>query len=55
MSYLTSLPANATLKDLREQYREPLVNLRPYAEALMRGPSPLSTAERELIAAYVRG
>jgi uncharacterized peroxidase-related enzyme len=29
--------------------------LRPYAERLMRGSSPLSTAERELLAAYVSG
>lgn len=55
MAYLQSLPAHATLKDLRERYAEPLLKLRPYSDALMRGPSPLSTAQRELIAAYVSG
>ena len=55
MPYLRSLPSNATLADLREQYTELLGLLRPYAERLMRGPSPLSPGERELIAAFVSG
>ncbi len=34
-------------------YADPLERLRPYADALMRGPSALTPGERELIAAYV--
>jgi uncharacterized peroxidase-related enzyme len=50
--HLRSLPEHATLLDLRRRY--PLLELlRPYADRLMRGPSPLTTGERELIAAYV--
>ena len=52
---LRSLPENATLADLRGIYGELLDHLRPYAEHLMRGPSPLTPGERELIAAYVSG
>jgi uncharacterized peroxidase-related enzyme len=52
MPLLRSLPEEATLLDLRRRY--PLLELlRPYAEGLMRGPSPLSVGEREVIAAYV--
>lgn len=52
---LRSLPNDATLADLRRRYADLLDLLRPYAERLMRGPSPFSPAERELIAAYVSG
>lgn len=55
MPLLRSLPEDATLADLRNRYAELFELLRPYAERLMRGPSPLSAAERELIAAYVSG
>jgi uncharacterized peroxidase-related enzyme len=52
---LRSLPNDATLADLRSRYADLLELLRPYAERLMRGPSPFTPAERELIAAYVSG
>lgn len=53
MSYLKSLPADAKLLDAlkaRPALARPLLE---YHEALLRGPSPFSVAERELIAAYV--
>jgi uncharacterized peroxidase-related enzyme len=53
--HLRSLPDGATLADLRSRYSDLLDLLRPYAERLMRGPSPFTPAERELIAAYVSG
>jgi uncharacterized peroxidase-related enzyme len=53
MPFLKSLPENATLVDLRRAHGELLEKLRPYANRLMRGPSPLSPGQRELIAAYV--
>jgi uncharacterized peroxidase-related enzyme len=52
---IRSLPENATLADLRNAYADPLERLRPYGDALMRGPSPFTPGERELIAAYVSG
>lgn len=55
MPLLRVLPPDATLADLRQTYADLLDHLRPYAERLMRGPSPLSPGERELIAAYVSG
>jgi len=55
MPLLRSLSANATLADLRQQYFDLFALLRPYAERLMRGPSPLTPGERELIAAFVSG
>lgn len=38
---------------LMRQFPETAVHLRGLAHALLRGPSPLTTGERELIAAYV--
>lgn len=55
MPYLDSLPEHATYADLREAYAALLDELRPFAQRLMRGPSPLTVAERELIAAFVSG
>lgn len=55
MPLLRSLPDNATLLDLRKTYSDLLEKLRPYGHQLMRGPSPLTPGERELIAAYVSG
>jgi uncharacterized peroxidase-related enzyme len=49
------LPENATLADLRAKYADLLELFRPYGERLMRGPSPFTPGERELIAAYVSG
>ena len=55
MALIRSLPENATLADLRRADTELFDKLRPYGHQLMRGPSPLSPGERELIAAYVSG
>jgi uncharacterized peroxidase-related enzyme len=55
MPLLPSLKADATLLDLFKAYPDssrPLIELN---EALLRGPSPFSEAERELIATYVSG
>ncbi len=53
MTYLPSLPQDAVLLDVFRAYPETARPLLDYHEALLRGPSPLSVAERELIAAYV--
>jgi uncharacterized peroxidase-related enzyme len=55
MALLRSLPENATLADLRRTCADLLEKLRPYGQRLMRGPSPLTPGERELIAAFVSG
>jgi len=55
MVLLRSLPENATLADLRRSYADLLEKLRPYGHRLMRGPSPLTPGQRELIAAFVSG
>jgi AhpD family alkylhydroperoxidase len=55
MPLLRSLPENATLADLRRTYADLLEKLRPYGHRLMRGPSPLTPGQRELIAAFVSG
>jgi uncharacterized peroxidase-related enzyme len=55
MAYLPSLPGDAVLLDVFRAYPGTAGPLLDYHEALLRGPSPLSVAERELIAAYVSG
>lgn len=55
MPHVRSLPENASLQDLRRTYSGLFDLMRPYAQQLMRGPSPLSEGERELIAAYTSG
>lgn len=55
MSYLSSLPDDAVLMNVFTLYPETSRPLLDYHEVVMRGPSPLSVAERELIAAYVSG
>lgn len=55
MPYLPELPANASLIDLFRAYPETAKPLIEFHEALLRGESPFSEAERELIAAYVSG
>jgi uncharacterized peroxidase-related enzyme len=55
MTYLPSLPDNAVLLDVFRAYPQTSGPLLEYHQALLRGPSPLSVAERELIAAYVSG
>jgi len=53
--HLNSLPDNAVLMDVFKLFPETSRPLLDYHEIVMRGPSPLSVAERELIAAYVSG
>lgn len=53
MAFLTSLPATATLLDLFRAYPETSTPLIEFHEALLRGKSPFSPGERELIATYV--
>jgi len=55
MAYLQSLPVVVVLLDVFRAYPETARPLLDYHRALMRGPSPLSVADRELIAAYVSG
>jgi uncharacterized peroxidase-related enzyme len=52
---LKSLPDDAVLMDVFKLYPETSRPLLDYHEVVMRGPSPFSVAERELIAAYVSG
>ncbi len=55
MPNLPSLPEGARLLDVFTRYPETTKPLIEYHEVLLRGPSPISVAERELIAAYVSG
>lgn len=55
MVYLPSLPGHAVLLDVFRAYPDTAGPLLDYHQAVLRGPSPLSVAERELIAAYVSG
>lgn len=55
MRKVRSLPEEPTLIDLRSRYADLFDLLRPYGQRLMRGPSPLTPGQRELIAAYVSG
>ena len=55
MPFLPSLPAESTLLAVLGRSPAAAAALLDYHEAVMRGDSPLSAAERELIAAYVSG
>lgn len=55
MSFLPSLRSEATLLDVFKTFPSNALPLLEYHEVLMRGTSPLSVAERELLAAYVSG
>jgi AhpD family alkylhydroperoxidase len=55
MGYLRSLPERAVLRDVFAAFPVTSRPLLEYHQALLRGPSPFSVAERELIAAYVSG
>ena len=55
MPYLTSLGAGASLIDLFKAFPATSAPLIQFHEALLRGPSPLTAVERELVAAYVSG
>ena len=53
MPHLPSLKRSATLLDLFRLFPETSKPLIEFHEALLRGPSPFSEGERELIATYV--
>jgi uncharacterized peroxidase-related enzyme len=53
MVFSKSLSKDAVLLDVFKAYPETSRPLIDYHETLLRGPSPLSVAERELIAAFV--
>src|SRR5882724_11743407 len=53
MSYLRSLEPDAGLLQIFQEFPEVARPLLEYHEVLLRGGSPFSAAERELIAAYV--
>src|SRR5262245_30306521 len=55
MSYLRALLPDAGLLQIFQAFREAARPLLKYHEVLLRGDSPLTTGERELIAAYVSG
>jgi uncharacterized peroxidase-related enzyme len=55
MSFLKSLPADAGLLQIFQAFPEIARPLIEYHEVLLRGDSPFTPAERELIAAYVSG
>ena len=53
MSFLPSLGSKVTLLDVFKKFPATALPLPEYHEILMRRPSPLELADRELIAAYV--
>lgn len=53
MPYLPSMAAKATLLDIFKKFPETSRPLIEFHEVLLRGPSPFSEGERELIAAFV--
>ncbi len=55
MTFLTSIAENGVLLDVFKAFPASARHLIMYHETVMRGPSPLTVAERELIAAYVSG
>lgn len=55
MPFLPSFRAEASLLDVFRAFPETSKPLLEFHEALLRGPSPFTEAERELIAAYVSG
>lgn len=55
MPYLRSLRAGASLLDVFKAFPETSTPLIEFHEALLRGPSPFTATERELIAAFVSG
>lgn len=55
MSFLKSLPFDAVLLNVFKSFPATAKPLLEYHEVLLRRPSPLTIAERELIAGYVSG
>ena len=55
MSFLTALPDDAVVLDILKLNKPAGIALTNFFTATMRSPSPLTVAEREMIAAYVSG
>lgn len=55
MPFLKSLPERASLFEVFQAYPNTAKPLLDFHEVLLRGESPLTVAQRELIAAYVSG
>ncbi len=55
MALFPSLSENPHLADVFKKFPEHVRPLLEYHDLLLRGDSPLTIAERELIAAYVSG
>jgi uncharacterized peroxidase-related enzyme len=55
LAYLESLPDDAVLMQVFTTFPEHSRPLLDYHELVMRGPSPFTPGEREMIAAYVSG
>ena len=55
MRFLDSLPENTHLADVFKRFPKGVAELLDYHDILLRGSSPLSIGERELIAAFVSG
>ena len=55
MAYLPSLPEDASLLDVFRMFPETNEPLLAFHETLLRGLSPFTEGERELVAAYVSG
>lgn len=55
MVHLPSMPKNASLLDVFRMFPETNEPLIAFHEVLLRGPSPFTEGERELVAAYVSG
>jgi len=53
--FLKQTSGNGTLMSVFQAFPKPSIPLIEYHEALLRGPSPFTVAERELIAAYMSG
>ncbi len=55
MALIPSLPDRSFLADVFQKFPQTLKPLLEYHDILLRGDSPLSIAEREIVAAYVSG
>lgn len=55
MSKFPSLPDNPEMMDVLARFPQGFAALCQYHDAILRGPSELTVAQRELIAAYVSG
>ncbi len=55
MTFFPSFPEGTGLKEIQAPYAEMYKHWAKFSQALMRGPGPLTVAEREVIAAYTSG